>query len=141
MFKCIHKVQFYETDLMAIVHHGNYIRFCEEARVAWSHSKGMLEYKDRIASYQLTVLETQVRHLKPCFFGDELEIETQAHIKGVKLVFEYKMFCLNRNRELVCEARTTHAALNEKLRPVRPRNSTREILEKEKWIETWLSSL
>ena len=29
----IHKVQYYETDQMAIVHHSNYIRWFEEARV------------------------------------------------------------------------------------------------------------
>ena len=28
-----HKVQYYETDQMAIVHHSNYIRWFEEARV------------------------------------------------------------------------------------------------------------
>ena len=31
----IHKVQYYETDKMAIVHHSNYIRWFEEARVDW----------------------------------------------------------------------------------------------------------
>ena len=28
-----HKVQYYETDQMGIVHHSNYIRWFEEARV------------------------------------------------------------------------------------------------------------
>ena len=29
----IHKVQYYETDQMGIVHHSNYIRWFEEARI------------------------------------------------------------------------------------------------------------
>ncbi len=29
----IHRVQYYETDQMAVVHHSNYIRWMEEARV------------------------------------------------------------------------------------------------------------
>jgi acyl-CoA thioester hydrolase len=137
-------VQFYETDLMGIVHHGNYIRFCEEARVAWSHEMGMLEYRDRGASYQLTVLETHVRHIKPCFFGDQVEIQTQACLKGVRLVFEYKMFKVkqeDQSTELVCEARTIHVGMNEKFEPTRPLVSTRKVLEKIPWIETWLLNL
>ena len=33
MNPCEHKVQYYETDGMGIVHHSNYIRWFEEARV------------------------------------------------------------------------------------------------------------
>ena len=39
----LHKVQFYETDGMSIVHHGNYILWMEEARtdfmdqIGWSY--------------------------------------------------------------------------------------------------------
>ena len=28
-----HRVQYYETDMMGLVHHSNYIRWMEEARV------------------------------------------------------------------------------------------------------------
>ena len=28
-----HKVQYYETDMMGMVHHANYIRWMEEARI------------------------------------------------------------------------------------------------------------
>lgn len=31
----IHRVQYYETDRMGITHHSNYIRWMEEARVAF----------------------------------------------------------------------------------------------------------
>ena len=30
-----HKVQYYETDKMQFTHHSNYIRFMEEARIAY----------------------------------------------------------------------------------------------------------
>lgn len=32
-FAYVHKVQYYETDAMQIVHHSNYIRWMEEARL------------------------------------------------------------------------------------------------------------
>ena len=30
-----HKAQYYETDQMGIIHHSNYIRWMEEARIAY----------------------------------------------------------------------------------------------------------
>ena len=32
---CRHRVPFYETDAMGIVHHSNYVRYFELARVVW----------------------------------------------------------------------------------------------------------
>ena len=32
--KYIHQAQYYETDQMGIIHHSNYIRWMEEARIA-----------------------------------------------------------------------------------------------------------
>ena len=34
-----HKVQYYETDQMAVVHHSNYIRWFEEAWSFWRESE------------------------------------------------------------------------------------------------------
>ena len=31
----MHRVPFFETDAMGIVHHANYVRYLELARVAW----------------------------------------------------------------------------------------------------------
>ena len=36
-----HKVQYYETDQMGIVHHSNYIRWFEEARTDFMEQLGM----------------------------------------------------------------------------------------------------
>ena len=30
-----HRVQFFETDAMGIVHHANYVRYLEMARIEW----------------------------------------------------------------------------------------------------------
>ena len=35
-----HKVQYYETDQMAFVHHSNYIRWFEEARIDFMEKLG-----------------------------------------------------------------------------------------------------
>ena len=50
-----HTVQYYETDQMGIIHHSNYIRWMEEARIAYMDEmdfpSGELE-DDRRAGYQ-----------------------------------------------------------------------------------------
>ena len=40
MFSYSHTVQYYETDKMGVTHHSNYIRFMEEARIAFMQSIG-----------------------------------------------------------------------------------------------------
>ena len=38
--KYIHQAQYYETDQMGIIHHSNYIRWMEEARIAYMDELG-----------------------------------------------------------------------------------------------------
>ncbi|MBX2996086.1 MAG: acyl-CoA thioesterase [Bdellovibrionaceae bacterium] len=132
------RVQFYETDLMRIVHHSNYLRFYEEARVAWAAERGVIDWKDPQSAAAFAVLGTQVRHLAPCRFGDQLKIEVQVRLNGVRVVFEYKMW---NDGVLASEARTEHVNLGPDLRPQRPLPELKACMEKETWKETWLSSL
>lgn len=138
MFEYVHRVQFYETDLMGIVHHSNYLRVYEEARVAWAVARGVLEWARPESASAFAVLGTQVRHLKSARFGDELRVEVQARMKGVRIVFEYKMW---KDSELISEARTEHVHLDRDLRVQRPEPGLRKVMEAEPWKETWLSSL
>lgn len=144
MFCYPRQIQFYETDLMGIVHHGNYLRIYEEARVSWAHHHGILDYQKPETASHLAVLETAVRHIKPSRFGDKIEVQVQAKIEGIKIIFEYKMLkpVLNKqSSELISEARTTHVALNLDLKPIKPPQPLKSILENEKWTETWLLNL
>jgi acyl-CoA thioester hydrolase len=140
-----HLVQLYETDLMGIVHHANYLRFLEESRVAWATNKGLLDYQKIESASHLAVYGSEVRHIQPAFFGDRLRTFVQAKIKGVKIIFEYKTFCINRDQTksdvLVLEGRTTHVPLNKELKLIRPPIEMKKIMENEKWIETWLLNL
>lgn len=137
MFSSNHLVQFYETDLMGIVHHSNYIRYFEEARVAWAHAKGVLDYQNKESAYGLAVLETRVRHLKPCCFGDQLRIDIQAKREGATIHFQYRIFSLTQS-EVVALGMTSHASLNLSLKPIKISKDMKTILEKESWTETWL---
>ena len=136
MFIHKHKVQFYETDQMGIVHHSNYLRFYEEARVAWAHSKGILDYQKAGSAGQFAVYETQVKHLKPTFFGDDLEIEVQAMTQGNRLIFQYRL--RGRGSEVCSLGQTVHVPMSVDLKLMRIPAEMKAVLEKEQWIETWL---
>lgn len=135
MFTHHHLVQFYETDLMGVVHHANYLRFFEEARVAWARSKGLIDYQKPESAAHFAVLETKVNHLKPAQFGDSLDIQLQVKRKGIKIIFQYKIF--NKN-DLISTAETIHVPLDKKLKPIKLPNNMKEIITRETWIETWL---
>lgn len=135
MFFFEHRVQFYETDMMGIVHHSNYLRIYEEARVAWAHAKKMIDYQQPTSAGYFAVVSTEVQHLKPVKFGSIARVHLQARQVGARMLLEYKMFC---GEDLVSTARTTHACLDTNLRPIKPPKHLRDMLEKEPWIETWL---
>lgn len=134
-FSVRHRVQFYETDQMGIVHHSNYLRIFEEARVAWAHSKGLIDYQKPESAAHFAVLETRVCHKGPSFFGDELKTEIQAKGQGIRIIFQYR---LSRGENIVALGETSHAALNTELKPVRPTPDMVEALRSESWTETWL---
>lgn len=136
MFIHRHKVQFYETDSMGIVHHSNYLRFFEEARVAWAHSKGLLDYQKPGSASQFAVYETQVKHLKPTFFGDDLEIDVQGKSEGNRFIFQYRL--RGRSGEVCAVARTVHVALGADLKLLRMPADIKAAAESEQWTETWL---
>lgn len=88
----IHKVQYYETDKMGITHHSNYIRWMEEARIAfldqigWGYAR--LE-RDGIIS---PVIGVECRYQHSTTFDDEVEIAVHVEeFKGVRLVIGYTM--------------------------------------------------
>jgi acyl-CoA thioester hydrolase len=141
MFSYQRKVHFYETDLMGIVHHSNYIRFCEEARVAWAMSVGLIDNHNPKSASELAVLSVDINYLKPLKFPNEFDIKLQVKLEGAKLVFEYKIFSKNDEGLLHAQACTKHVAIDENLKSKRPSGKVKNILRNELWIETWLLNL
>ena len=136
MFIHRHKVQFYETDLMGIVHHSNYLRFYEEARVGWAHARGLIDYQKPESASHFAVYETQVKHMKPTFFGDDLEIAVQGRVEGNRLIFQYRL--TGRNGEVCSLGKTVHVSLTKDLKLMRMPAEVRAITEREQWTEIWL---
>ncbi len=135
------RAAFSDTDAMGVVHHANYLRFCEEARVAWMREVGLSNTHYPHSDKVLAVLHYQVWHLKPCTFDDLIKIYLQVHRMGLKIHFQYAIFKQVGSDEVrIAEAETLHIPVDKDLKPARPSQQLLTHLEKETWTETWLSN-
>ena len=86
------KVRFVETDMMGVVHHSNYFRWFEIARVEYLKRTG-IELLDLIDDGILfPITETNCTYISPARFGDDILIETELkEFSKAKLIFTYKV--------------------------------------------------
>lgn len=92
MAKYIHKVQYYETDKMGLTHHSNYIRWMEEARVAWLEELGFGFDKLEEMGITSPILSVNCKYKNGSTFGDSIEIETKVKkYDSIKITISYVM--------------------------------------------------
>ena len=113
-----HRVQYYETDMMGVVHHANYIHWMEEARIEWMDRLGFpyaaMEEKGIVSPVKALSCEYKA----PCTFGDTVTVAVSAEsFNGVVMVIRYTM--RKDQGGIVCEARSEHVFLDRKGRFVR----------------------
>ena len=115
----IRKVQYYETDMMGVVHHANYIRWMEEARIDFMDQLGFPYAAMEEQGVLSPVKSVSCEYKRPCTFGDEIRIVVSvADFNGVVLTIRYQMVNAS-DGETVCEARSEHVFLNREGRFVR----------------------
>ena len=108
-----HTVQYYETDKMGIVHHSNYIRWMEEARVYYLKEIGQDYDKLEAMGVVSPVAGVDVKYKVATKFPEEITIDVGIEqYSGVRLCFKYVM--KNANGKTVCTARSEHCFINEK---------------------------
>lgn len=123
---------------MGIVHHSNYLRFCEEARVDWCKKKGVLDSdrdKREQSVFGLAVYETRVRHIRPSRYDETLKVLVQVKIEGIRMIFQYRILA---DEKLTALVETIHCNLDANFKVRRLNQDLLNLVEKEKWTETWL---
>ena len=113
-----HSTQYYETDQMGIIHHSNYIRWFESARIDFLRQAGVDYAAMEREGIISPVLAVSCEYKAMVHFGDVVLIETVVcSYNGVKLCLSYTV----RDKE-TGEIRTTgessHCFLNSEGRPV-----------------------
>ena len=122
-----HHAKYYETDQMGIIHHSNYIKWMEEARMDFMDQIG-LNYKQMEAMEIISpVLSVEVNYRSMVHFDDTVVIETKIKkYTGIKLEVEYKMYD-KETGELRTTATSSHCFLNRAGKPISLKRSYPEL--------------
>lgn len=87
-----HRVNFYDTDAMAVVHHANYIRWFEIGRVAFLRQAGITLNELMEDGYVFPITEVSAKFLASGRFDDVLVIETSpTALTKAKMAFDYRV--------------------------------------------------
>ena len=113
------KVRYYETDQMGIVHHSNYLKFFEFARIEWLEKLNIPYQEIEKNKIILPVVNCELKFLKPLVFGDTFKVIVQCTKKPTSSIeFSYKIF--NNSGEKTTEGKTLLAFLNsDSMKPIR----------------------
>lgn len=88
----IHRVHYYETDKMGCVHHSNYIRWMEEARVDFLERSGLGFPKLEARGIYSPVVGVECRYRRPTYFDEEIRITVAVEsYTGIRFRFTYEM--------------------------------------------------
>ncbi len=130
MEEYIRRVQYYETDKMGFVHHSNYIRWFEEARLDFMDKTGTPYKSMEDMGLLVPVLSVNCEYKKSLHFGDSVRILTKlSDFKNVRHTFSYEVYNLKTN-ELCATGFTTHCFLNESGNVISLKKTNPDIFEK-----------
>lgn len=109
---------YYETDQMGIVHHSNYIRYFEEARIDFMHNIGCDVKEMEELGLIIPNVDAYARYIKPIKFYEDIIVEVNlVKFTGSRMVFNYKIKFLE-SGEIAAEGHTTHCFANRELKPL-----------------------
>ena len=113
-----HHAKYYETDQMGIIHHSNYVKWMEEARMDLMDQMG-LSYKQMEEMEIISpVLSIAVEYHSMVHFDDTVVIQTKlVKYNGIKMEVEYVMTD-KETGELRTTARSSHCFLNRSGKPI-----------------------
>lgn len=120
---------YYETDMMGLTHHSNYVRFMEEARVDFLEKIGFPYEKLEGLGIMSPVIGIECRFREPSTFADVLEIDVKIDdFHGARLSVSYEM--RNQRGDIICTARSEHCFTDKSGKPVRLMRACPELGEK-----------
>jgi acyl-CoA thioester hydrolase len=104
----LREVKYYETDQMAVVHHSNYIRWFEEARIDLLDQIGLGFDKIEEAGLYCPVISACCEYRLPVRFKERvLVLPKLTFFNGIKMTLEYRVL-EEKSRQLRATGRTEH---------------------------------
>ena len=87
----VHRVPFYETDAMGIVHHANYVRWLELARIVWmdEHDRPYREWMEQ--GFHFATTRVEVGYRRAAVFDDRVAVAVWLEwVAGASLAMVYE---------------------------------------------------
>ena len=85
-----HKAEYYETDQMGIIHHSNYIRWYESARIYFMDNLGISYKKMEEKGIISPVLSVSSEYKNMVYFDDVVLVNVKIKkYNGIRLELEY----------------------------------------------------
>lgn len=123
------RANYYETDMMGIVHHSNHIRYFEEARLDYMKSFGCDVLEMEKEGIIIPNVDAYAKYYIPVRFGEEVDIEVSlTTFNGIKM--EYTFTMRKQNGELAAEGHTMHCFVKSNFRPISLKKAFPEYYQK-----------
>ena len=104
-------VRYHETDQMHFVHHSNYLKYFELARLEWLSDLQISYAEMESRGILMPVVNASLKYIKPLVFGDNFSV-TVILKKEPKATLEFDYKILNQNKELISTGNTLLAFLS-----------------------------
>ncbi len=112
-------IRYYETDQMGFVHHSNYLRYFELARIEWISTLGFSYQKMEERGYLMPVINANIEFKRPLTFGNSFRVKIQSkEIPKVKFELIYEIIL---DKDIIIARGSTILAFlsSHNLKPVR----------------------
>ncbi len=107
------KAQYHETDRMGIIHHSNYVKWMEEARIEFMDSIGLSYREMEKMGVSSPVVSLSVEYKKQVEFEDKIEIRLSViQYNGAVLELEYEFYNLTKD-EICTTATSKHCFIHD----------------------------
>ena len=123
------KAHYYETDQMGIVHHSNYIRWMEEARIAFMDALGLSYHTVEERGVLIPVLSASCEYKNFVRFDEIVEIYPRVKtFNGIRLTMEYRMLEKGTGK-LCCVGETGHCFTTAQMKPLSLKKQDKEMYD------------
>lgn len=124
------KPHYYETDQMQVVHHSNYIRWYEEARLHFLNSIGFPYKRLEEMGILIPVISVSSNYHEFAKYDDDLRIELSIiEFNGVRMILEYKVYN-NLTNKVINTGSSSHCFVDRNYKVIRLQNHIKELYDK-----------
>lgn len=103
------KAEFFDTDPMGIMWHGNYVKYLEMARCKLLDEIGYNYIKMQDNGFTLPIVKMDLKYINPIYFNEYFIVEISVIECDITLKFKYTL--LSKDELKIAKANTTQVAV------------------------------